>query len=476
MRETELALRLAAEVAREGGRVYYVGGFVRDRRMGVETKDIDVEVYGIAPARLRQILSALGDVLEKGASFGVLTLRHTNLDVAMPRRESRTGERHTDFDVRVDPYLSTREASRRRDFTINAMLMDVLTGEVLDPWGGLRDLEAGVLRHVAADTFPEDALRVFRAAQFAARFGFALAPETVELCRGMDVRALSRERVFEEMCKALLKAEQPSVFFDVLEKTDHLPEFFPEIDALRGVAQNPRYHPEGDVYRHTMLVLDQAAKLRPRAKEPLFFMLAALCHDLGKANATRVEADGRITSHMHAVTGQPLAERQMRRLTDNARLIRYVTDMVANHMRPNAMAMSNSKKKKTRLLFDASVCPEDLILLAHADAAGTHGQPYDERQERFLLERLEDWREAAAMPMVTGRDLIDAGLAPGEDFQEMLARARELRFAGITRENALKQILAENAQKAALSAARKSAEAPKIKTKVCSEKRKQTEV
>ena len=452
MRETELAGRLAAEVARQGGRVYYVGGCVRDRRMGVETKDVDVEVYGIAPARLREILSTLGEVVEKGASFGVLSLSHTNLDVAMPRRESRTGSRHTDFDVSVDPNLSTREASRRRDFTVNAMMMDVLSGEILDHWGGLRDLQAGVLRHVAADTFPEDALRVFRAAQFAARFGFAVAPETLDLCREMDVRALSRERVFEEMSKALLKAEQPSVFFSILEKTNHILEFYPEIAALRGVSQNPQYHPEGDVYRHTMLVLDQAAKLRPRAKEPLFFMLAALCHDLGKANATQVEADGRITSHMHAVTGQPLAQRQMRRLTDNARLIRYVVDMVANHMRPNAMALSRSKKKKTRLLFDASVCPEDLILLAHADAAGTRGQPYDEGLERFLLERLEDWREAAAMPMVTGQDLIDAGLTPGEGFREMIARARELRFAGISRENTLKQVLAEYAQREALAA------------------------
>ena len=154
---------------------------------------------------------------EKGASFGVLSLEHTNLDVAMPRRESRTGARHTDFDISVDPSLSTREASRRRDFTVNAMLMDVLTGEIVDHWGGRNDLAAGVLRHVASDTFPEDALRVFRAAQFAARFEMRVAEETIELCRGMDVRALSRERVFEETCKAFLQAKRPSVYFAVLE-------------------------------------------------------------------------------------------------------------------------------------------------------------------------------------------------------------------------------------------------------------------
>ena len=362
----------------------------------------------------------------------------------MPRRESRTGAKHTDFDVSVDPFLSTKEASRRRDLTVNAMLMDICTGEIVDHWGGREDLRDGVLRHVDASTFPEDALRVFRVAQFAARFEMRVAQETVELCRGMDVRDLTRERVYEETCKALLQAKQPSVFFAVLEAVGHLEEFFPEVAATRGVPQNPQYHPEGDVYRHTMLVLDQAALLRHRAVEPLFFMFAALCHDLGKIDSTRIEEDGRITSHMHPVSGRPIAARQLRRLSDNARLLRYVDDMVLNHMRPNAMAMCQSKKKKTRLLFDACVCPEDLILLSRADASGKLGEPYDERLERFLLERLRDWREVIAQPMVTGRDLIEAGLTPDERFSAMLQRARALRFAGLSKERALAQVLAEN--------------------------------
>ena len=249
--------------------------------------------------------------------------------------------------------------------------------------------------------------------------------------------------MFEETCKAFLQAKRPSVYFAVLEEMGHLEEFFPEVAAMRGVPQNPQYHPEGDVYRHTMLVLDQAALLLEHAVEPLFFMFAALCHDLGKIDSTRVEEDGRITSHMHPVSGRPLAERQLHRLCDNARLLRYVDDMVLNHMRPNAMAMSQSKKKKTRLLFDECVCPEDLILLSRADASGKLGAPYDERFERFLLERLQDWREAAAQPMVTGRDLISAGLVPDERFSAMLQRARALRFAGLSKDGALRQVLAE---------------------------------
>ena len=291
-----LARAIAADVTALGGRVYYVGGAVRDRLMGVECKDIDIEVYGVSPGQLREVLARHGEVLEKGASFGVLGLRHSNLDVAMPRVERRTGGHHRDFDVSVDPSLSTREASMRRDFTINAMMEDVLTGEVIDHWNGRNDLANRVIRCVSPATFPEDALRVFRAAQFAARLNARIDEETLALCREIDVTEISHERVFEELSKALLKADSPSVFFRELRRMDHLKEFFPEIEACAGVEQNPCFHPEGDVFEHTMLVADCAAALRNRAEWPLGFMLSALLHDLGKCLATEVQDDGRITA------------------------------------------------------------------------------------------------------------------------------------------------------------------------------------
>ena len=287
--EKALARAIAADVAAAGGRVYYVGGVVRDACMGVESKDVDVEVYGILPAQLREILARHGEVYEKGASFGVLGIRHSDLDVAMPRRERRTGEGHRDFDVSVDPFLSTREASMRRDFTINAMMRDVLTGEVIDHWGGQADLQARIIRCVNEKTFPEDALRVFRAAQFAARLNAQIEERTLALCREINVEAISPERIFEEMKKALLKAEHPSVFFRELRRMDHLKEFFPELERCASVPQNPAFHPEGGVFEHTMLVVDCAAALRERAVEPLGFMLSALLHDLGKCVATKVD-------------------------------------------------------------------------------------------------------------------------------------------------------------------------------------------
>ena len=438
-----LARAIAQRIADAGGRAMLVGGVVRDGLMGIDSKDIDLEVYGIAPRALKALLSELGTVVEKGASFGVFGLAHSNIDVAMPRRERRTGDRHTDFDVAVDPDLSFEAASMRRDFTINAMMRDALTGELVDLWGGQADLENRVIRHVNDKTFPEDALRVFRAAQFAARLQAEIAPETMALCASMDVSRLSVERVLEELSKALLKAPKPSVFFRALAAMDHLKEYFPEVAACVGVPQNPVYHPEGDVFEHTMRVVDCAAGLRDRARWPQGFMLSALTHDLGKVVATTVQPDGKITSYGHEVQGLPLCEKQLRRLTGQTKLIEYAKNMMWLHMRPNMLARCRSKKKKTRQLFDLSLCPEDLILLSRADASGKDSEAYDEANEAFLFQRLEDYRQVMTRPMVTGADLIAAGLKPGPDFSQYLARARQLHFSGMDREHALKQVLAE---------------------------------
>ena len=438
-----LSVALAERVRDAGGRAMYVGGMVRDALMGVPCKDIDIEVYGLSPERLRGLLSELGRVVEKGASFGVFGLEHSAIDVAMPRRERPTGARHTDFDVTVDPGLSFEAATMRRDLTINAMMRDALTGELIDLWGGQADLERRVIRHVSEATFPEDALRVFRACQFAARLEAEIAPETLALCAGMDVTGISHERVFDELMKALMKARRPSVFFRELSAMDHLGEFFPELQACVGVPQNPVYHPEGDVFEHTMLVLDAAAALRGRARWPEGFMLSALFHDLGKAVATQVQPDGRITAYGHEVAGLEPCERQLRRLTSHQKLIDYVKNMMWLHMRPNMLAQARSHRKKTRQMFDLSLCPEDLILLSRADATGKLDRPYDEACEAFLNERLEDYRQVMARPMVTGQDLIDAGLKPGPRFSEWLKRARTLHFSGLDRDHALRQVLAE---------------------------------
>ena len=440
-RDRETARRIAQEVQPLGGSVYYVGGCVRDRLLGRESKDLDIEVHGVTPQQLEIVLDQMGGRRTVGASFGVYGLAGCGLDIAMPRRETTVGRGHRDFTVEVDPWLGPERAARRRDFTVNALMEDVLTGQVLDFFGGREDLRRGLLRHVDDHSFPEDPLRVLRGAQFAARFGFTVAEETVALCRTMDLSALSRERVEGELRKALLQAERPSLFFETLRDMGQLSHWFPEVEALMGVPQEPRFHREGDVWTHTMLVLDQAAALRSRARQPFPFMLAALCHDLGKPAATEY-VRGRIHAYDHESAGVPLADALVRRIVGDKAAAAYVRNMVQLHMKPNALVGADASVKASNRMFDQSLEPEDLILLASADGRGTHSLWPWEDTEPWLRQRLALYRELMARPQVTGADLIAAGLTPDSRFRELLAYAHKLHLAAVPRDSALKQTLA----------------------------------
>lgn len=440
-KDLQMAREIALQAARQGGRTYFVGGFVRDALLGRENKDVDIEVHGITPRCLSDILDSLGQRITIGESFGIFNLKGYSLDIAMPRKEELRGQGHRDFDIFVDPFIGTERAARRRDFTFNALMQDVLTGEIVDHFGGQADLEQGILRHVNDATFAEDPLRVLRAAQFAARFDCRVAPETIALCRRMDLSHLPRERIAGELEKALLKAERPSVFFAVLRQMEQLEIWFPELKALIGVAQNPVYHAEGDVWNHTMLVLDEAARLRSRTREPLWFMLSAVTHDFGKAVCTG-EKDGVLHAYDHEKLGLPPAKAFLRRITSETKLISYVLNMTELHMKPNTVAGVQSAVKVTNRMFDQSVDPEGLICMALADDRGRISSVHTESNEAWLYRRLEIFRETMARPYVMGRDLIAAGLTPGEDFTQILQYAHKLRLAGVDKDSALKQVLA----------------------------------
>ena len=441
----EKDLLTAEKVARlaeaAGGRAYYVGGFVRDGLLGIENKDVDVEVHGVAAGRLFELLKEIGEPLSYGSEFGIYSLKGSRVDVALPRSERATGRGHRDFEVFTDPFLGTEKAAKRRDFTVNAMMRDILSGELIDHFGGLDDLAAGVLRHVDDDSFSEDPLRVLRAAQFAARFGFSIAPETVSLCRSMDVSALSRERVEEELRKALLKADKPSVFFESLAEMEQLDCWFPEILALRGVEQDPRFHPEGDVWVHTMQVLDRAAELREKTSAPYAFMLLALLHDIGKPAVTQI-IDGRIHAYGHESAGLEAAEAFLGRITGDRSVKSYVINMIPLHMKPNMEAFSRASVKSTNRMFDAAAAPEDLIYFAIADRPVMSGDVPFTGDTGFLFERLKIYEDTMARPFVSGKDLLELGFEPGEYFSEALAYAHKLRLAGIEKESALKQTAA----------------------------------
>ena len=468
MTDIEAAVRIAELVAQAGGRAYFVGGFVRDALLAeraehtraagyaetaiagtadieskdaaIESKDVDIEVHGVTPETLLGILGQVGTPLQYGSSFGIYGLLGQSIDIAMPRREHATGHGHRDFEVFVDPFIGAEEAARRRDFTINSMMQDVLTGDILDPFGGREDLKAGILRCVDPASFVEDPLRVLRCAQFAARFGFAVSPETVELCRSIDIAPLSRERVEGELKKALLKSVKPSVFFVTLHEMDQLEPWFAELTQLIGLVQDPVYHPEGDVWIHTMEVLDRAACFRDSVTEPYAFMLLALTHDLGKIAATE-EVNGRVHAYGHEKLGIPIIEGFLKRITGDLSVIRYVLNMAELHMKPNMAAFSRSSVKSTNKMFDQAAAPKDLVYMSMADRPVMSGDTPFEGDSDFLFERLAIYEETMKRPCVTGRDLIEAGLEPGERFSELLDYAHKLQLAGIDKETALKQVL-----------------------------------
>ena len=444
-----MAQKIAAAVDEAGGKTYFVGGFVRDLLMGLENKDVDIEVHGITPQALFAILDTVGERLNIGASFGILGLRHYELDISMPRTEKAIGRGHRDFEICVDPFLGEEKAAVRRDFTMNALMQNVLTGEVLDFFGGREDMRAKVVRHVSDATYLEDPLRVLRAAQFAARFQFTVAEETTALSSGAALTALPGERVMGELEKALRKAEKPSVFFEELRKMGQLSDWFPEVEALIGVKQRPDFHPEGDVWNHTMQVLDEAAALRERSEHPLYLMLTALCHDFGKAIVSE-EIDGVLHAHNHEVVGLPVAETFLRRLTKEKKLIEYVLGLTRCHMQPNWLVSGHAHTKSFMKMFYQTPYPEDLLLLSKADYLGRlgAGEAREEKAaayapvEKKLGEMLALYHERMSLPYVTGQDLIDAGLKPGNAMGDVLDYALKLRLAGVPKEEQLKQALA----------------------------------
>lgn len=433
---TELIARKAEEL---GGVVYFVGGYVRDKLLKLNNKDIDIEIHGIAASDLEEMLSSIGECIKVGKSFGIYGLKGYSVDIALPRTERLIGAGHRAFEITSNPFMGTYEAAVRRDFTINAIMENVLTGKIIDHFNGIDDLNKGIIRHIDDSSFAEDPLRVLRAAQFSSRFHFTIASETISLCQNIDLSSLSGERIMLEMEKALLKSDKPSIFFEQIKLMKQLDFWFPELKLLIGLPQNCKYHLEGDVWTHTMMVLDEAVKKRDNVKYPLGFMISALCHDFGKAVCT-TEKNGTIHSYNHEIEGLPLVRNFLKRITTEKRLIKYVLNMTELHMKPNLMTNANSRLKSTNRLFDSAIEPFDLIQLSICEGLGKI--PKINNTEDFLIQRYRKFQEIMSRPYVLGRDLIEAGLKPNKQFSEVLAYSHKLRLAGCDKENSLRQCLA----------------------------------
>ena len=442
------AARAVAELARSlGGRAWLVGGCVRDALLGRPCHDFDLEVYGVPADRLEAALAARWPLDKVGASFGVVKLKHLDIDIALPRRENRLGAGHRDFAIASDPELSPAEAAARRDFTLNAVMADPLTLEILDPWNGVGDLRAGVLRHVS-EHFAEDPLRVLRGMQFLARLPFlSPAPELVAICSAMSQEALPRERLAGEWEKLLLQGVRPSRGLEFLRACGWL-RFYPELAALVGVPQDPVFHPEGDVWTHTLLALDAAARMRDSARgsrqDDLALALAALCHDFGKPAATARGEDGRWHAYDHENLGVAPARAFVARLWNQEGIADLVAKLVEAHMRPIPLVLDGAGDRAYRRLA-VQVGRLDLLAdLAECDVRATT-PPGGDPDTHPTLAIVRAFRERCAAlavdrappkPIVMGRDLVARGLEPGPSFGPILEACYEAQLAGEIRDPA----------------------------------------
>jgi len=420
------ALEVVERLRAAGHQALFAGGCVRDELLGREPDDFDVATS----ARPDEVRGLFEKVVPVGERFGVgmVLIEGVPVEVATFRLDHAYGDgRHPDFVTFSD---GPEEDARRRDFTVNGLFRDPATEEVLDYVGGLEDIEAGVIRAIGdpAERFGEDRLRMLRAVRFACALGFEIDGATLRaVCdRATDIDSVSWERKRDEILK-IISGPAPSRGLGLLLETGLLAEVLPEVRDMVGVEQPPEFHPEGDVFVHTGLVLDELEDPSP------VLAVAALLHDVGKPptfeRAERIRFDG------HAGIGAEMATEICRRMKLSRRATEDVAELVRNHLR----FFDVEKMREARLRrFLTSPLAEAQLELCRADSAASH-----EKLEtwRFCVEKREAYlsEPASVERFVTGRDLIDLGMAPGPRFAEILREFENLQLEGrlSTREEAL---------------------------------------
>ena len=428
-----VVMKIAQAIRAEGGRAFLVGGAVRDSILGIPAKDADLEVYGLQPKVLEGLAAGFGSVHLVGQRFAILHLstQAGPVELSLPRTESKTGPGHKGFEVKALPDLSFKEASRRRDFTVNSMLQDPLTAEIIDPWNGRADLEIGLLRHVSS-AFAEDPLRALRAARFAARYKWRIDRQTSALCRRLDLNELPQERLEQEWRGLLMESQWPGYGLLAMEEVGAM-RIFPEIRHLRSIPQDPVWHPEGDVFIHTALCLDAAVGLREQMEDPWVEMLAVLCHDFGKATTTAFER-GRWRCPAHDVRAEPLVHSFLHRLTRQHGIAEQVNALVREHLRPSQLYFAREHVSSSAIRRLATRVPiPALVRVAWSDAAGrTDKNPEPWPPGHWLLEQAAQLgvEDQAPQPILQGRDLIQNGLKPSREFGDILSRAFDAQLEG----------------------------------------------
>jgi len=438
-----------------------VGGCIRDYFFKIPNKDYDIELFGLnCLDTIEKTLQKFGDVKLVGKSFGVLLLKTKDyeFDFALPRTEKKIGNSHTDFEIISDGSLTFTRAALRRDFTINAIGYDYKSKKFLDPFNGLEDIKTKTLKHIDDKTFVEDSLRVYRAVQFVSRFNLKIDNKTKKLCKQIvdndECKYLPKERVYEEFKKLFLKSPKPSIGFEVLKEFGLL-KYFPELQSLVGCIQDKEYHPEGDVWVHTLMTIDELSKIIKKQNikdeyRKIYLFYGILCHDLGKPFCTK-EINGRITSHKHESLGIEPTISFLSRLTDEKKFIEKVIPLVKNHLAPFQLYKTESSLKAVkRLSLKCNI--EDLCLICLADCKGRTIPDKDkcDKAVTWVLEKACELNisKTPLKPFVQGRDLISLGMKPSKEFAEILEFALNLQIDEYLQKEQILEKIKENYIKA----------------------------
>jgi tRNA nucleotidyltransferase (CCA-adding enzyme) len=453
-------LRLCEAVRDAGGQAMLVGGTVRDRLLGIPPKDYDVEVYGLEPDRVREVLELIGRVNTVGEHFAVYKLvfyrpaqvrnddlnlaeaaaghERFEIDVALPRRESKSGHGHRGFVIEGDPSMTFADAARRRDFTINAILYDPLTDKTDDPYGGREDLNNRLLRAVAADTFVEDSLRVLRAVQLAARFEMAIEPRTADLCRAIDLSDLPHERIWGEIEKLLMLSHHPSIGLSVALELGVLDKLFPEIRAL---AASRGEDDAADAFHHTQLALDEAAKEARDLSKPqrIAVMLATLCHDLVAALAARTSDEPQTSKLIKRGSYHGELEPVVSVLNTlglygiNGYDVRsQVLSLVREQRRPREFYQARETTTDGDFRRLAQRVDIDLLYRLAKACAAARGPATSTLAEDWFIEKARALavEHGPPAPLLQGRHLIESGYEPGPQMGRLLRAVYELQLDG----------------------------------------------
>lgn len=448
-------LELANNIKEKGGRALLVGGFVRDYLMGRISKDFDIEVYGLDASEVEKIVKSFGDVKEAGKAFGILKMILDNdleIDVSLPRTDSKIGIGHRGFEIKTDPFMSIEDAARRRDFTMNSVAADPLTGQLYDPFHGVEDIRNKILRITDKERFKDDPLRILRALQFIGRFSLDLDNESRFVFQEMlpQLNELPKERIGEEWKKLLLKSEKPSLGLSAGMSLGVFKEIHPELNQLYNTVQEPEWHPEGNVWDHTIMVVDEAAEIVRREKlegdKALTILLAALCHDFGKPEVTEFR-EGRIKSIGHEAAGEEPTVKFLNALCISNNIVDKVVKLVINHLVPNSFFQEERKgsvitdgaiRRLAKRLYPATI--EELVLVSEADHFGRASSivekedPINSYNDVYqagncLLERARRLDVGSAKPtdLIRGREWIDLGFKSGINIGRMIDLSNQLR-------------------------------------------------